>query len=90
MWAGMYGLDLYCDNANGAKDSLDSALIDEHGHRYNEFPHQYTHELGSVCRAMARLAGWVVRKDGSAICPKCSGKRKPGESRLNDVSGTKE
>lgn len=64
MWAGMYGLDLYCDN----EDAPD--------HVYDEFPHQYTDELGSVCRAKARRAGWVIRKDGTAICPKCSGKRK--------------
>lgn len=69
MWAGMYGLDLYCEKFKGGGE-----LVDEHGHRYNEFPHQYTNELGSVCRAQARRDGWIIRNDGTAICPKCSGK----------------
>lgn len=77
MWAGAYTLDLYCDNAEGAKLSNADPLRDEHGHRYNEFPHQYTDEMGSKCRTQARRAGWIIRKDGSAICPKCSGKRNP-------------
>ncbi len=61
-WAGIYALDLYCDKQNDA-------------HKYREFPHQVTHEKGSVCRAKARKAGWIIRNDGTAICPKCSGKK---------------
>lgn len=72
MWVGAYGLDLYCDNVR--EDQNWDALVDDHGHVYNEFPHQYTDELGSVCRAKARRAGWIIKKDGTAICPKCSGK----------------
>lgn len=60
-WAGCYALDLYCDNPNGE-------------HKYGEFPHQYTAELGSECRSKARKAGWVFKRDGTCICPKCSGK----------------
>lgn len=60
-WAGCYSLDLYCDKQSDA-------------HAYGEFPHQYTSERGSEARATARRAGWIVRRDGSSICPKCSGK----------------
>jgi hypothetical protein len=61
-WAGCYSLDLYCDRKSDA-------------HQYSEFPHQYTDEHGSACRAMARRDGWVINKDGAAVCPKCSGKK---------------
>lgn len=63
MWVGCYGLDLYCENEDSTK------------HSWNEFPHQFTDELGSVCRDKARKLGWIIRKDGTAICPKCSGKK---------------
>ena len=65
MIAGGYELHLYCDNArttNGQPDIV---------HRFNEFPHQYTHELGSVCRRNARADGWRLMPDGRALCPKC-------------------
>jgi hypothetical protein len=65
MWAGCYTLDLYCDAENPA-------------HRFGEFPHQYTGETGTGCRARARRAGWTLGSpDGRAqtLCPKCSGKR---------------
>lgn len=62
MKAGCYSLDLYCDAENKA-------------HEYGEFPHVFTHELGSACRKNARLAGWVIG-DERDLCPKCSGKRK--------------
>jgi hypothetical protein len=64
-WAGCYSLDLYCDN-DGAP-----------AHLWGEFPHQYHHELGSVCRDRARRAGWLMRRDGTSLCPKCSGKKAP-------------
>lgn len=64
-WAGCYSLDLYCDNSkNGGDDGI---------HRWDEFPHQYNDEFGATCRAIARKDGWVIRKDGTCICPKCSG-----------------
>ena len=62
MWAGCYALDLYCDKEN--KD-----------HEYGEFPHQYCHEYGNVCRKAAKKAGWVFHRDGTQSCPKCSGKK---------------
>jgi hypothetical protein len=70
-WAGCYSLDLYCDNA---KPPLPGQATDG-VHAWDEFPHQFTDELGSVCRAEARKAGWIIRMDGSCICPKCSGKK---------------
>jgi hypothetical protein len=69
-WAGCYSLDLYCDNTKSEN------------HDFQEFPHQYTDELGSVCRANARKAGWIIRGDGSAVCPKCSGKKRAPKKTL--------
>ena len=62
MQVGCYSLDLYCDFENEA-------------HEYQEFPHQYTNEFGSKCRRNAKKAGWILKRDGGAICPKC--RKKP-------------
>lgn len=77
MWIGCYSLDLYCDCAGTTYDYREDGsgkLIDNNGHVYGEFPHQYTAELGAACRSLARKAGWILKRDGSAICPKCSNK----------------
>lgn len=63
-----YTLDLYCDNR-------------EHGKckgfkRYDDSPITYCHEMGSVCMSMARNDGWLLKRDGGALCPSCSGKHK--------------
>jgi len=63
MIVGCYSLHLYCDMKND-------------DHDYFEFPHEYDHELGSVCRKEAKNDGWILKKDGTAICPKCSGKKR--------------
>jgi uncharacterized Zn finger protein (UPF0148 family) len=77
MWAGGYSLDLYCENAGGRRfEWVDGVLLDEFGHSPTEFPHQFNDEHGSVCRQMARKAGWQVNKDGTAICPKCTRREK--------------
>jgi len=72
MIAGCYSLHLYCDN-------YDYASVTRGGHEFEEFPHEFTAELGSTCRADARKLGWKfnIRK-GEATCPKCNAaKRKP-------------
>lgn len=66
MIAGCYLLHLYCENRRKA-DGV---------HEYDEFPHEYTHEFGSRCRADARKDGWKLTKDGKAYCPKCNLKNK--------------
>jgi hypothetical protein len=73
MWFGTYCLDLYCDNSGPARDGATMENYDGI-HAFQEFPKQYTGEHGSACRAQARKDGWIIRGDGSAICPKCSGK----------------
>lgn len=74
MIAGCYSLDLYCDKAKSGEFGTSS---DDAGHAFQEFPHQYTDELGSVCRSKARADGWIINlTEGTAICPKCSGKAK--------------
>ena len=60
---GCYSLDLYCDQKN-------------FDHRYDEFPHVYTAEYGSRCRRDARRDGWILHKDHTATCPRCSRKRR--------------
>lgn len=63
MIAGCYSLDLYCENY----------AINDGVHEYGEFPHVYTDEYGSRCRADARKDGWVLKlQEGKAICPKCT------------------
>jgi hypothetical protein len=66
MIAGCYSLHLYCDNY-----TIESVQRGEH--EFEEFPHEYTDELGSKCRAEARRDGWKFNwKHGAAICPKCN------------------
>ena len=68
MIVGCYTLDLYCDNAGEYPDGI---------HEYKEFPREFTDEYGSKCRKMARKEGWTLNlKDGTALCPKCSGVKK--------------
>lgn len=78
MMAGCYTLHLYCDNATPG-DGV---------HEFREFPHEYSDEMGTVCRAKARKAGWVIKKDGTCLCPKCSGK-KPGTPGVDLPDGAK-
>jgi hypothetical protein len=79
MWMGCYTLDLYCECVGATRDfKQDSTgLHDALGHAWGEFPHQYTGESGAECRARARKAGWIIKLDGTAICPKCSNKVNP-------------
>lgn len=76
MIAGCYTLDLYCERREGLSYEEDRKL-----HEHNEFPHQFSHELGSACRAAARKKGWILNlKEGTAICPRCAKKEK-GETK---------
>lgn len=80
MIVGCYHLQLYCENYNGEDGT----------HAWREFPHEYTHELGSTCRANARKDGWKL-SDNKAYCPKCVklGAVKPKEGKqfsTGDVS----
>lgn len=78
MWLGTYTLDLYCDNDAGSENyprDLFGVLADKHQHLLGEFPHQYVKESDKLCFARARKAGWVFKRDGTVLCPKCSGKR---------------
>lgn len=61
---GCYSLHLYCSFENAEQ------------HEFGEFPHEYTDEFGSRCRAQARLDGWKLFRDGKAMCPKCAKKKR--------------
>lgn len=73
MITGCYVLHLYCDNSTGPKDEEYITMDDRH--EFREFPHVYSAELGSRCRTNARKDGWILKRNGQAICPKCSGKK---------------
>lgn len=64
---GCYTLDLYCDNSN-----IPDGKVTDGIHRYDEFPDSYSMELGSECRSLARKDGWLLKRNGDAICPKCN------------------
>lgn len=82
MIAGSYSLDLYCENYNSR-----GPWPDQHGHTFNAFPAQYTHELGSKCRQAARRKGWLLMRDGRAYCPLCSGKLPHHVTKLPSEAG---
>lgn len=78
MIVGCYSLDLYCDKDQTGSFSHNPKTgehEDKYGHVLDEFPHNYTAELGSTCRARARADGWLLTRQDKAHCPKCSGKR---------------
>lgn len=58
-YAGCYDLHLYCDHANDAHD-------------YDEFPHEFTGQTLGVCAKAARSIGWIIHRNCTATCPKCS------------------
>lgn len=59
---GGYSLDLYCDRINPA-------------HRYDDFPWGVVQfQTYGQSAAWARRQGWVLHRDGTATCPKCSGR----------------
>ncbi len=58
MQVGCYNLSLYCDV--------------QFEHEYKAFPVEYQGELGSSCRSAARKDGWILRRDGLVICPRCA------------------
>ena len=60
-YAACYTLDLYCDHYNKA-------------HNFDEFPHQYYLETFGECATEARRDGWMIHRNRTATCPKCSGK----------------
>jgi hypothetical protein len=75
MLVGGYTLDMYCDHqahGDGGKVFF-----------FADGPNCY-----AQVRASARKAGWVIRRDGTAVCPACSGKavRTPDRPDLPTVS----
>lgn len=57
---GIYTLDCYC-------------MRPSRNHAYNEFPHEYVHELGSKARQWARRDGWHLDyRRNIFLCPKCN------------------
>lgn len=66
MITGCYDLVLYCD-ADGC-----------HGGRARgPSTFEATDEFGSACRTQVRQAGWILRRDGTCVCPACAKRSKP-------------
>lgn len=61
MEASGYSLDLYCDNGD----------VD---HGFDAFPWQFTGSDRGCCTRKACHAGWLFKRDGRHLCPRCSGK----------------
>ena len=66
MEASCYSMDLYCDrliecSPEGWEDGGSAT---------------YTGETWGECAKQARNDGWIFRKDGTHVCPRCSGKRR--------------
>ena len=77
--AACYSMDLYCDNLKGPDPLTVAETPDDGVHSFNEFPHQFTGETFAECARQARELGWVFKRDRmTVLCPKCSGKKKPG------------
>jgi hypothetical protein len=67
MIVGCYSLHLYCDNVP------DRPWQPGDLHDWSEFPHEYDgDETGAQARKRARKKGWALRRDGTALCPKCN------------------
>ena len=65
MMASGYSLHLYCDLRSEPSP-----------HTWNEFPHEYGEETFGQAVKEARSDGWLFRRDGTHVCPKCSNKKK--------------
>ena len=69
---GCYSLDLYCENF----DIYEREVEDKFGHRYDDFPDEFTGYDRAECFRNARKAGWVINvRKHTAYCPKCSHKK---------------
>lgn len=71
MWAGCYSLDLYCENQDMRENH---SWPDAFGHAYRAFPVQLTGRTFTDTSRRARRLGWLIKKDGTAVCPLCAPK----------------
>jgi hypothetical protein len=75
MVVGGYSLDLYCDNTEEGAHPHDYFDWEN----YVKFPLTYFEDAPNgyyKTRQMARKDGWILKRDGTAICPRCSKKNK--------------
>jgi len=66
MVVGTYTLDLYCDN-------FSAHPLGYYTHEKN-FPIQYVADglnSYSIVRKQAKKSGWILKRDGTCICPIC-------------------
>lgn len=75
MIVGGYVLHLYCDSGRREFDQKDKP---GHQHGMSSNAAEFSAETGPQARARARRSGWRldVKRD-RALCPICSGKKKP-------------
>ncbi len=58
----MMALHLYCD------------ARPKEGHPYNYFPHEFGGETFGQAAKEAKAKGWVFKRDGTHVCPRCNPK----------------
>jgi len=79
-------LQLYCDNTDVAWVSYRHAA--KRGeHKLGEFPTDFYHYDQAVCRKLAKKAGWLFKRNGQTICPRCTNRAKP-QTPSDDQDGT--
>lgn len=66
MEVGGYSMHLYCDNTD--------QKWPDGKHGFEQFPEEFDAETRGQCVRAARQKGWLFKKDGTHLCPKCSGK----------------
>jgi len=71
-----YKLDLYC---NKCKDKKWPERRNGDGVTNPVSFHADGKDCYSRVRKFARKAGWILKKDGTAICPRCTSKRAAGQ-----------
>lgn len=59
-YAGAYSLHLYCDRVNVQAHPFDTGFA------------EYVGETLGECLKQARQRGWVIHKDRTATCPRCT------------------
>lgn len=70
--ASCYTMDLYCDNRSDPWATVIWPLDEVHGSR--EFPAQFSGTDRADCVRQARRTGWLFKRNGDVLCPRCSGK----------------
>ncbi len=67
-----YDMHLYCDYGSDIPNTGLPYDQDSKLHGFMEMPHELTGKDRAECVRDARKMGWVFKRDGRTICPKCA------------------